>query len=449
MIDEELYQQASEELASERRDLRVWARACSLAPEDHDEARYLYTNLRVEELLAERDGRGNADGPQRASSAASDPASAPAIGAASVPDSDGNDRGDTDADGDIDTLFATLEDEDEKEEEARHAVAEASALDDTEARAMSSVPAEPRSSDRESAERTDVERREITTRNEHRDSRSWADEARDPGPNADTDTDTDDDDDDDDDDDFDWLGRERDVPGERIERDAVRVAPASDEAERQELRGEVAADSADRQMDALVLELQERASPTPSPASFVEPVHTCSEESEWAREGRSDERRDTVDDGPMEIDTGRGVEYAVYRRDGSREQAVKRGGSIGALLLTVPWLLYRHLFGTTLLYLLFALAVLAGLTMTGLAWIDAGAAAPVQTKGATVAFALLALFGLFVAPWRQGNRWRQGKLERRGFSLVAHVRAPDAKTALRAAERASGNHLDAGDASAH
>jgi len=54
MIDEDLYQQAADELNSERRRPALWARACALASDDHDEARYLYTNLRVEELIAER-----------------------------------------------------------------------------------------------------------------------------------------------------------------------------------------------------------------------------------------------------------------------------------------------------------------------------------------------------------------------------------------------------------
>ena len=55
MIDEDLYQQAADELNSDRRIPSLWSRACSLASDDHDEARFLYTNLRVEELLAERE----------------------------------------------------------------------------------------------------------------------------------------------------------------------------------------------------------------------------------------------------------------------------------------------------------------------------------------------------------------------------------------------------------
>ena len=51
MIDEELYKRATEELDSDARKPDVWTRACALASDDHDEARFLYTNLRVEEML--------------------------------------------------------------------------------------------------------------------------------------------------------------------------------------------------------------------------------------------------------------------------------------------------------------------------------------------------------------------------------------------------------------
>ncbi len=54
MIDEELYQYATDELNSDRRDTELWNRACALARDDHDEARFLYTNLRVEELLEQK-----------------------------------------------------------------------------------------------------------------------------------------------------------------------------------------------------------------------------------------------------------------------------------------------------------------------------------------------------------------------------------------------------------
>lgn len=53
MREEELYKLAKEELNSRNRKADLWARACALATDDVDEARYLYTNLRVEELATE------------------------------------------------------------------------------------------------------------------------------------------------------------------------------------------------------------------------------------------------------------------------------------------------------------------------------------------------------------------------------------------------------------
>ncbi len=53
MQEDELYKLATDELNSRNRKADLWARACALATDDVDEARYLYTNLRVEELALE------------------------------------------------------------------------------------------------------------------------------------------------------------------------------------------------------------------------------------------------------------------------------------------------------------------------------------------------------------------------------------------------------------
>jgi len=73
MIDEELYQFATDELNSDRRDTELWNRACALARDDHDEARFLYTNLRVEELLEQKaNGEPMPEMPDSVKGAASD-----------------------------------------------------------------------------------------------------------------------------------------------------------------------------------------------------------------------------------------------------------------------------------------------------------------------------------------------------------------------------------------
>ena len=53
MQEDDLYKLATDELNSRNRKADLWARACALATDDVDEARYLYTNLRVEELALE------------------------------------------------------------------------------------------------------------------------------------------------------------------------------------------------------------------------------------------------------------------------------------------------------------------------------------------------------------------------------------------------------------
>lgn len=66
MIEEDLYKKAGDELNSDQRKADIWARACALASDDHDEARYLYTNLRVEQMLEDRKAQGLPDLKSRA-----------------------------------------------------------------------------------------------------------------------------------------------------------------------------------------------------------------------------------------------------------------------------------------------------------------------------------------------------------------------------------------------
>ena len=147
-------------------------------------------------------------------------------------------------------------------------------------------------------------------------------------------------------------------------------------------------------------------------------------------------------DGPLEITDERGgaEEFAVFVDAAGKRapQAVRQGGSWGALVATVPWLLGRRLVGTAIVYVLFAVVVLAGLAATGLAWSEAGESASMMTRGATVGFALLALIGLVVVPFRNANHWREDKLERRGFDLVAYVRTRDRERAVALARDVDG-----------
>ncbi|MGQ7846170.1 hypothetical protein ACUNV4_16925 [Granulosicoccus sp. 3-233] len=116
-----------------------------------------------------------------------------------------------------------------------------------------------------------------------------------------------------------------------------------------------------------------------------------------------------------------GSPYSVLRR-GAQAQAVKRGVSWSALFLTLPFLIYRHLFGTAVMYVIMSLILVAGLLISGMAWLDAGAAASVAIKASTIGFAILSFIGLLYLPFRHANQWREDKLEQRGFEQVALVR---------------------------
>jgi len=46
--------------------------------------------------------------------------------------------------------------------------------------------------------------------------------------------------------------------------------------------------------------------------------------------------------------------------------------------------------------------------------------------------------GLLIVPFRSANHWREDKLERRGFELVAYVRARGPRRALALVRQAMG-----------
>lgn len=126
---------------------------------------------------------------------------------------------------------------------------------------------------------------------------------------------------------------------------------------------------------------------------------------------------------PIDLTSERnsGTRYTVLKRD-SQMQAVKNGGSWSALFLTLPFLIYRHLFGTAVVYTLMWLILLTGLLVSGLAWLDAGPTASMIVKASTFGFSLLSIIGLLYLPFRYANQWREQKLEQRGFEPVAMVR---------------------------
>lgn len=140
-------------------------------------------------------------------------------------------------------------------------------------------------------------------------------------------------------------------------------------------------------------------------------------------------------DFPLDLTHGRkGASYSIYRRN-NNAQAVKNSVSWSALFLTLPYLVYRHLFGTALAYVLLWIVAIGGLILSSVAWVDAGAQVTPLVQACAIGFALLCFIGLIYLPFRYGNIWRGEKLEERGFDLVATTRAKNPGRAISRARR--------------
>ena len=580
MIDEELYQQAAEELNSDRRRPHIWARACALASDDHDEARYLYTNLRVEELIAQRDagiitGSGSAnptdievEDPTLAlepisfneadiddavtgfknSDAASDLDLDSLDDLSPVPSSVSSPAG-VDAPRDSDNLLSLGPDEDatqdvsdlvsetpvaseesfsfEEQEFARAASMREQEMDETVdlTSQFDGTAVFPPLTDNDKDQDLLLEAQEELPADGF--VQSQADELRDSGKDASEDVldknnqqldqllaDGIGDDeairDHDEsvmtaefsdathsqtilDEDLDWL--DQDVTADSTQKLSASESTFTDESapshtvqpyasssdpviplrdstdelaqelERQaeELPGHqgdvVAFDNGqqtieehfDDEVDAdssIDISSATSDSPTSAVAAATAGAAAASagvaaaamsshDAGHSASEQNSTIRPEDLPDLPVDLSQYLpGTRYAVYRR-GHNAQAVKTGVSWSALILTLPYLIYRHLFGTAIVYGILSVILLGGLLVSGLAWLDAGAAATTLTKATFAGFALLAVIGLLYLPFRHGNYWRGEKLEQRGYELVAWVRATSPGKALSEARRAA------------
>lgn len=133
---------------------------------------------------------------------------------------------------------------------------------------------------------------------------------------------------------------------------------------------------------------------------------------------------------PLDLtEGGKGKEFAIYRRD-DKIKVVRTGVSWPALFLTLPFLLYRQLFGTAIVYALTAIILIGGFVISLLAWQDAGSDVQPLVQACTIGFGLLCFIGLIYLPFRFGNIWRGEKLENKGFEMLAKVRARSPGKAL-------------------
>jgi len=430
MIDEELYKIATDELNSDDRKPDVWARACALASDDHDEARFLYTNLRVEEML-------NKDGKQRTFSA------------------DRQRDGELSGADKLETLELTLEDEapgpssrptgvtdnhvplpiddilgydandaDPPSSTAGNAVASDTAdanddswteLDSLEQKNGSGAGALSNLTGKAVERSKAADRAELEDFNE-----SDIIAASNSGVGNSS------------------VGSERQSP------ESQRTARLSENLERQ--FDAMDNEKLDQKSDAIAnvdpvedsTHLQARAPAVNAPTTQT-PVATDTTRLLQENTQHDAVRTDYADsdildeeimmDVDSELDTGEGRSFMVFSRNGALK-AIKRGVSWPALLFTFPWLLSKAMFGTAIVYGCLWLVTLAGLFTTANHWMAAGADATLGIKLWTAAFALLALIGLLYIPFRYGNRWVADKLQNRGFEFESAVSASNKNDAM-------------------
>lgn len=418
MIDEELYKIATDELNSDDRKPDVWARACALASDDHDEARFLYTNLRVEEML-------NKDGKQRTFST-------------------DRKRDDDLSDADqLDTLELSLEDDatgpssrptgltdnhvplpiddiigyDANDTSAPSSTAGnalASSTADANDDSWSELDSLAQSNASSTAALSNLTGEAVdgikTTGRAELDDFSESDIVAASNTN---------------------LSREQQSPEsqrtDRLSENLERQIDAMDTTELDTQSNSITHIEQSEDSTRLHAETPAVQSPDSANATRVVQQHDAVR-TDYADSDILDEEAAMDVDSDL-LDTGEGRSFMVFSRNGALK-AIKRGVSWPALLFTFPWLLSKAMFGTAIVYGCLWLVTLAGLFTTASHWMAAGAGATLGIKIWTLAFALLALIGLLYIPFRYGNRWVADKLQNRGFEFESAVSASNKNDAM-------------------
>ncbi len=492
MIDEQLYQQATDELNSDRRRPHLWARACALASDDHDEARYLYTNLRVEELIAERE-RTDADSSSISESEVEDQVlSLEPMQAESE---------DKPFDMQLDSLDDTLKEENAIVSSAlsssRSGVARSTELGfDLEAHISDESADELPSSERSlmnmeldddpgldlspgdlaqlgdlSAASLEERLFDLTGKEsphahkaegvQNNPSARAADQAIDPATDQDV---------------HHSAAHSSHHPAEADDHSGHE---SPDALAHTSAGGQPLANDVPEELDWLEQSVQSGDSllddasadrPGVHDNSNIVPAGAAAAATAGLANRASDQQRytDGLDEIPVQpgsasfdsglrddyadardldslldqedpgadpyestnLDTGRGPQWVLYESPEGSLKAVKRGVSWAALLFTLPWLLIRGLIGSAIAYALLWVVSLGGLMITGLAWMDGGAGTPDMVKLACAGFGLVAFLGLVVVPFFRGNRWREQRYKRRGYAKLSKVRARSGGSAI-------------------
>lgn len=458
MIDEELYQRAADELNSDRRDPKLWAKACALASDDHDEARFLYTNLRVEQLLDKTKRQRSAAPSHDTFEAAIDAIDSPADSRKEQPAPEDRVELDPAAAPTIDDMPApvsvrtptSLELEPESDfdlepikepdsldstivepfdvETTQRPEKQADFLAEANSDSPSAAPPEflaehtvgqdsPLTADGLTAEPEHVEPEQALGgrpgQNQAADEFSWLED-----PVVSTDTDN-------------AIDSQALTAATAIEREPIDAIVEGSHAATQTATQTTAARSyADAQRLAKDTDslLDDHSDRTKSPASAIRDdyadAHTLDD--------LLDQETQATDSQEItkSLKDGRGPKWIIYESHIGSLKAIKRGVSWGALWLTMPWLVVRGLIGTAISYGLVWIACLSGVVITGLAWIDAGPEASLELKATCAAFAFIAVIALVIVPFVRGNRWRERRLIRKGYTKLAKVRARSADEAI-------------------
>ncbi|MBX2882691.1 MAG: DUF2628 domain-containing protein [Granulosicoccus sp.] len=396
MIEEELYKLATEELNGPNRRPDLWKRAVALATDDHDEARYLYTNLRVEEMIEEREqnpgsavgGMPSIDPPMVNTDPSSTTTPLPELDEKSIINSELG----------IDELSDDLQ---------YHRVANDSFLDDNAADSLETLDATP-----------------LLQRSEFDDVLSDSGEMVDDDPTLRIDSLHED-----------ALPRSMpDFKSSSNTTDVIRI-PAAEEIPSFEEASQTSMFATGRtahpdglQDDAIFeednpeIDLDERANQTQDITRQLDDTL----DSTWTA---------GLGEGAVAISAAGGVtgtgrkRFAILSDDTGQIKAVKDGVSWPAMLFTLPWLLTKKLWGTAIVYLiLLAVVVLGGIAIA--LHIDSASEWTNPMRLVAAGFAALGFTGVFLLPFIRGNAWVAKKFQNKGYLMKGLLRANSSKHAL-------------------
>lgn len=377
--EDALYRRAEQELDDGSRDMEVWRRACGMASRDHDEARFLYQTLRVEQWL------GGTDTPARPSA-----------------DSDRSDDplSDTDAASTVAPAAA--------KPDARQAHA------DLGPDGRGGDPAPPATGP-DSVDDLDQDI-ELSDPPPHTNRSADAEPARSP--------------------DHDTTDRSS-TAGHEAGRDPMHVVPADESDGPGHARkpvGTIDPLEAESRLPPVVSPV---AAPTrPAVRGATAPDAGDSTDSIAPRHGRSAVARGAGSPAIQAARERRGRRYLVMRRGRGEFAATREGVSWLALFFTLPWLLWHGLIGTALTYVLLWIVLAGGLLIVALMGVAAPGDLSVPLQLLVIGYVLIAFAGLVYVPLRYANGWYRRRLERRGYEPLRPVRGVDRRDAIEQVRRA-------------